>query len=228
MRLERLPEPAIALLQLAAVLGRSFPVRDLEALGPTFVKIGQALSTRPDLVAPEYLQALERIQDHVAPVPPEDIRVALEQALGVKAATVFPEFEPVPIGSASLAQVHRARLRDGRRVAVKVQRPGMDAAIRLDLEVLSGLAGTADALTETGRRMRFAGWIAEFRKILLLELDYRREAENLERFGERLAAYPHLYVPAPVWFRTGAAVGVFHLGLWFGAGLPWWKLLGWW
>jgi predicted unusual protein kinase regulating ubiquinone biosynthesis (AarF/ABC1/UbiB family) len=90
-------------------------------------------------------------------------------------------------------------LRDGREVAVKVQRPGMEAAIRLDLEVLSGLAGTADALTETGRRLHFAGWIAEFRKILLLELDYRREAENLERFREHLAAYPLLYVPAPAW-----------------------------
>jgi predicted unusual protein kinase regulating ubiquinone biosynthesis (AarF/ABC1/UbiB family) len=177
-------------------------VADLEALGPTFVKIGQALSTRPDMVPPAYLQALERIQDDVSPLPFSEIRPAVEEALGLKLGQAFAEFEETPLGGASLAQVHRARLRDGRPVAVKVQRPGIADGIRADLDALASLAGRADRWTDLGRRMRFSDWVHEFRKTLLAELDYRLEAENLERFGARLAGYPELTVPQPVWDYT--------------------------
>jgi predicted unusual protein kinase regulating ubiquinone biosynthesis (AarF/ABC1/UbiB family) len=177
-------------------------VADLEALGPTFVKIGQALSTRPDMVPPAYLAALERVQDDVAPLPFAEIRAAVEDALGLKLGQAFADFEETPLGCASLAQVHRARLRDGRPVAVKVQRPGIADGIHADLDALASLAGKADRWTDLGRRVRFADWVHEFRQALLAELDYRLEAENLERFGEHFENHPELFVPQPVWDYT--------------------------
>ena len=181
-------------------------VDDLEALGPTFVKVGQALSTRPDMVPAPYLVALERMQDDVAPVPFDEIRAVVEEALGVRLGKAFAQFEETPLGSASLAQVHRATLRDGRMVAVKVQRPGIVDVVRADLDALAALAGKADRMTDIGRRMRFSDWVHEFRRTLLAELDYRAEAENLERFGEHLRGYPELYVPAPLWDLTATRV----------------------
>ena len=177
-------------------------VDDLEAMGPAFVKIGQALSTRPDMVPPEYLAALERIQDDVAPLSIDVVRATVESELGVKLGSIFTTFDDAPLGSASLAQVHRATLRDGRQVAVKVQRPGIVESILLDLDALAGLADAADRWTDAGRRMHFADWVHEFRRALLAELDYRVEAENLERFHEHFAAYPELFVPRPLWDYT--------------------------
>lgn len=181
-------------------------VDDLEALGPAFIKIGQALSTRPDMVPAPYLAALERMQDNVAPEPFESIRPVIEDALGVRISKAFASFDEIPIGGASLAQVHRATLRDGRAVAVKVQRPGVAEAIRLDLDALGRLAGHADRMTDLGRRVRFSDWVHEFGKSLVAELDYRTEAENLVRFGDHFSTYPELFVPAPVWDLTRARV----------------------
>ncbi len=177
-------------------------VNDLEALGPTFIKIGQALSTRPDMVPPAYLAALERMQDDVAPLPFDVIHDAVEDALGVRISKVFDTFDETPLGSASLAQVHRATLRDGRQVAVKVQRPGIVDQIRDDLDSLARLAGGVDRVTDIGRRIRFADWVHEFRRTLLAELDYRIEAENLDRFDAHFAEYPTLFVPKPIWDLT--------------------------
>lgn len=177
-------------------------VTDLEALGPTFVKIGQALSTRPDMVPAPYLAALERMQDNVAPLTFETIRQVIEDELGVRPNKIFDVLEEKPLGCASLAQVHRATLRDGRVVAVKVQRPGITETIRNDLDALAGLAQKVDSYTDIGRRMRFADWVHEFRKTLLAELDYRVEAENLDRFNQHFADYPELFVPVPLWDLT--------------------------
>ncbi len=174
-------------------------VADLEALGPAFIKFGQALSTRPDLVPPAYLTALERTQDDVAPVPAEQIRAVIEAELGVRPGHLFESFDDVPLGSASLAQVHRATLRDGRAVAVKVQRPDIATIIHTDLDALAAIASRADAATKVGRRVHFADWVHEFRRALLLEMDYCCEAENLARFREHFREYPEIFVPAPLW-----------------------------
>lgn len=186
-------------------------VDDLEALGPTFIKLGQALSTRPDLVPAPYLAALARMQSHATPVEWDAIRTQVENALERPLAEVFAWFDPAPLGSASLAQVHRARLLDGRPVAVKVQRPGVADEVRQDLAVLESIASGVDHTTGLGQRVRFSDWAHEFRKALMGELDYTLEAANLERFSEHLADYPDLLIPRPVWPLTRTRVLVMDL-----------------
>ncbi|MGV7179909.1 ABC1 kinase family protein, partial [Xanthomonas axonopodis] len=174
-------------------------VSDLESLGPTFVKLGQMLSTRPDIVPPEFATALERMQENTSSVPVERIRQIIEEELGVSVNKAFSFFDPVPLGCASLAQVHRAALRDGTPVAIKVQKPEVAAQVRSDLDVLKSFATAADRLTGIGRRVRFADWLGEFGKTLRAELNYEDEAETLARFGKHLKPFPLLWVPQPVW-----------------------------
>ncbi|HZX79930.1 MAG TPA: AarF/UbiB family protein [Lysobacter sp.] len=181
-------------------------VDDLEALGPTFIKLGQALSTRPDMVPPDYMAALERMQDDVQQLPVATVREVIEKELGVGVNKVFAEFDETPLGAASLAQVHRAVLRDGREVAVKVQRPDAIASVRTDLESLRSIASKIDRGTDMGRRLKFGDWVNEFGRTLLAELDYRLEAENLQRFADNLDRYPQLVVPRPVWSLCGKRV----------------------
>lgn len=174
-------------------------VTDLESLGPTFVKLGQMLSTRPDMVPVEFATALERMQENVAPIPVERVYAIIEQELGASVGKLFSSFDPVPLGCASIAQVHRAQLHDGREVAVKVQKPEVAAQLRSDLEVLRSFALAADHLTQVGRRVRLRDWLNEFAKTLMQELDYQAEAENLHRFGQHLRPFKQLWVPQPIW-----------------------------
>jgi predicted unusual protein kinase regulating ubiquinone biosynthesis (AarF/ABC1/UbiB family) len=180
--------------------------RDLEALGPTFVKIGQALSTRPDFVPAPYIAALERMQDAVTTVDAGTMRDIIESELGVRIDKLFASFDDTPIGSASLSQVHAATLRDGRPVAVKVQRPEVAANLREDLDLLARLADTVGIVSDKPRRYGFSDWVGEFRKALSGELDFRREAENLETFARHMDAYPRIHVPQPVWDYSSARV----------------------
>ncbi|WP_305806141.1 AarF/UbiB family protein [Stenotrophomonas sp. YIM B06876] len=173
-------------------------VTDLEALGTTFVKLGQVLSTRPDMIPPEYVAALERMQEKVAPIPVERIRAIIEEDLGATVGKLFAVFDPEPLGCASIAQVHRAVLHDGREVAIKVQKPEVAAQLRSDLAVLRSFASAADHLTRVGRRVKLSDWLNEFSKTLRMELDYEAEAANLTRFGQHLKRYPELWIPQPL------------------------------
>ena len=179
---------------------------ELEAMGPTFIKLGQLLSTRSDLLPPVYLQALTRLQDKVEPLSFAPVEEVVTGELGARLSKAFQEFESTPVASASLGQVHRAMLRDGRTVAVKVQRPGIKNQIVDDMDVIEEIAQLVDDHTSAGRRYRFSEMVAEFRRSLLDELDYRREAANLKTLGEHLAQYDRIVVPAPVDDYTTATV----------------------
>lgn len=172
--------------------------RDLEALGPTFVKLGQVLSTRPDLLPAAYVEALTRLQDKVESFPFADVQRIVEDELGVRLSKAFATFEETPLAAASLGQVHRATLRGGRRVAVKVQRPNVAEQVGVDLEALDEIAHFLDKHTDAGRRFDLVGMVAEFREALLAELDYVREAGNLKLIGANLAEFEAIVVPQPV------------------------------
>jgi ubiquinone biosynthesis protein len=172
--------------------------RDLEALGPTFIKLGQLLSGRSDLLPGPYLEALARLQDRVEPFPFEEVEAIVSSELGVRISKAFLDFDPQPLAAASLGQVHRARLRDGRSVAVKVQRPNIRQTILEDLEAFAQIAAMADKHTEIGRQLAFQPMVEEFRKALLRELDYRREAVNLVTLANNLREYTRLVIPRPI------------------------------
>ena len=173
-------------------------VRELEEMGPTFVKLGQTLSTRGDLLPPEYIAALATLQDRVGPVPYEQIEQVLHEEFGREVSRVFLTFEPAPLASASLGQVHAATLPDGRKVAVKVQRPGIRARLADDLDVLDEVAGVLESLTEFAERYRFRGIVEDFRRTLMRELNYTTEAANLRALGVNLREFTDIFVPQPV------------------------------
>jgi ubiquinone biosynthesis protein len=172
--------------------------KDLEALGPTFIKLGQLLSNRGELIPPGYADALERLQDSVEPFTYAEVERIVTEELGVRISKAFEEFQVVPTASASLGQVHRARLRDGREVVVKVQRPNIRQRITEDLESFEEIARMLDKHTGMGERVDLSGMLAEFRKTIFEELDYRREANNLEQLGRSLASFERIVVPRPV------------------------------
>jgi ubiquinone biosynthesis protein len=170
---------------------------DLERLGPTFIKLGQLLSTRADLLPQPYLDGLARLQDSLAPFPYEVARDIVEDELGVRLSRVYDEFDETPIAAASLGQVHAAVLRGGRPVVVKVQRPGIRRQVFDDLEVLESLAERLEAHTHQGRLFAVTDLLAQFRRSMLDELDYRKEAANLVRLARIVADRDLLVVPAP-------------------------------
>ena len=173
-------------------------VEDLKAMGPTYIKLGQLLSTRPDLLPDEYLNALANLQDNVSPVPFEEVKVIIEEELGTRISKAFKVFEEKPLASASIGQVHRAELNSGRPVAVKIQRPGIVKQFMDDLETLDELTAMAVKHLEAAQTYAIDEVFAELRRILINELDYKKEAQNLKTLKKNLSQYQHLIIPAPV------------------------------
>jgi ubiquinone biosynthesis protein len=171
---------------------------DLEAMGPTYVKIGQVLAGRPDILPNTYRKALTRLQDKVKPFAYEEVeRIVLEE-LGVRISKAFSRFDIEPIAAASLGQVHRAALRDGRPVVVKVQRPNVRHQIAEDFDVLAEIASFMEDHTEAGRKYRFGAVLAEFRTAIQQELNYQLEAQNLIAVGKNLKDFKLILIPQPV------------------------------
>jgi ubiquinone biosynthesis protein len=171
----------------------------LEALGPIFVKFGQVLSTRRDLLAQDIADELAKLQDQVAPFPWVVALAEMEKAYGKPLASVFGSFDEVPIASASVAQVHFATLHDGREVAVKILRPGIAPVIDHDIALLKVLAGLLEKVSEDGRRLKVRQVVAEFDKYLHDELDLMREAANCSQLRRNFTKSEQLLVPEVHW-----------------------------
>ena len=174
----------------------------IESMGTTFIKLGQIASTRGDLLPPELIKELEKLQSHVAPFPAEVARSTIEESLGASIDEIFMIFDDEPVGSASIGQVHRAILQSGEDVAVKVQRPNIEGTVRTDLEILRHLAKLLEANLEWAKNYQVTDMIDEFSFALLNELDYTIEARNVERIGKTHANDPNVKIPNIFWDYT--------------------------
>jgi ubiquinone biosynthesis protein len=180
--------------------------RDIEALGPTFIKLGQLLSTRADLLPPTYVDALARLQDEIAPFPYSEVVAIVEEDLGVRLSKAFVEFEPTPLAAASLGQVHRAVLRSGREVAVKVQRPHVREQVRRDLDALEDLVPLLERVGSVSRSLDVPRVLDEFRRTVLRELDYQQEARHMTALAHQLRDFESIVVPLPIDDYTSSRV----------------------
>lgn len=200
-------QPTATATSVVAANARPLHLRlALEELGPTFVKLGQILSTRADLLPPEYLVELTKLQDSATPVAFEEIREALATELGRPIEDVFAQFDPVPLAAASIGQAHAATLWDETEVVVKVRRPGIVEQVNEDLEILKELAATASRHWNFADRYDLVGLVEEFSQTLRAELDYIREGHNAERFAANFAGDSHIHVPRVFWEMTTTRV----------------------
>jgi ubiquinone biosynthesis protein len=179
---------------------------DLEALGPTFIKLGQLLSTRADLLPAAYLQALARLQDDVAPFPFAEVERTVQEEIGVRLSKAFLAFDHEPIAAASLGQVHRAVLRGGREVALKVQRPEIRGRVLRDLDALDEAAALLHRFSAVTRNLDPVRVLEEFRRTMMAELDYREEARNMTTLAHQLRDYDRIVLPLPIEDFTTARV----------------------
>ena len=173
-------------------------VEDLKKMGPTYVKLGQLLSTRPDLLPPHFMEALATLQDDVEVVSYDIVEEIFKEEIGMRISKAFSSFDPQPMASASIGQVHKAVMHSGEVVAVKIQRPGIRKRFIEDLDTLISLSEKAESFSETARDYAVHNVIEELRYILLKELDYALEAQNLSMLKENLKEFDHLFIPSPI------------------------------
>jgi len=178
----------------------------MEELGATFIKLGQILSTRPDLLPPAYQTELTKLQDAAPPVPPEQVRELLTKELGRPPEETFLKFVPEPLAAASIGQVHAATLEDGTEVVVKVRRPGVVEQVEEDLQILQSLAATASRRWEIAEHYDLVALAEEFAETLRAELDYVHEGRNAERFAENFADDPEVHIPRIFWKTSTSRV----------------------
>ena len=176
--------------------------RALEDLGPIFIKFGQLLSTRPDLVPPDMLDDLNRLQDKVPPFDKEQFRELVEAGLGEKVETIFASYEREPLASASVAQVHGATLHSGEQVVIKIVRPGIERVIEQDVRLLMLLARLVERYSPDGRRLRPVDVVRDYRNTIYDELDLQREAANASQLRRNFLDSPLLYIPEIYWDYT--------------------------
>ncbi|MGF1589157.1 MAG: ABC1 kinase family protein [Pleurocapsa sp.] len=181
-------------------------VRNILELGPTFIKIGQALSTRADLIPIEYIQEFGQLQDRVPPFSSDLAIAVIETELGKPISTLFAEFNPTTLAAASLGQVHKARLHTGEDVVIKVQRPGLARLFNLDFEILHRLVRWLNRLLKSARKFNLEAIYREFFELLYLEIDYIHEGKNADRFRENFQNYQRVAVPQVYWQYTTSKI----------------------
>jgi ubiquinone biosynthesis protein len=192
-QLERLPAPVR--LRMA-----------LEKLGPTFIKLGQTLSSRPDILPADYLQELNKLQDAVQPVSATALQQQILEQLGAPASEIFADFSPQPVAAASIAQVHKAHLSDGTAVAVKVRRPGIEKVIATDLDILHGLASLIEKHGSLDQICSPVEIIREFQRTIYRELDFSKEGHTFERFRINFEGTQTVYIPKVFWELSNEAI----------------------
>ncbi len=178
----------------------------LEELGPTFIKLGQILSTRPDIVPSDVLDELQKLQDHIPAVPTDEIKAQIHRELGYPTEELFEDFEHTPLATASIAQVHRGTLKSGEKIVCKVRRPGIEAIIETDLDIMMGLAYLVEKHLPGGDLYNPVGLVREFRRTIHRELDFSREGRTTERFAANFADDEIVRIPKVFWDYTGQTV----------------------
>jgi predicted unusual protein kinase regulating ubiquinone biosynthesis (AarF/ABC1/UbiB family) len=179
---------------------------DLEKLGPSFVKIGQLLARRPDLLPVPYVEVLSHLQEHFDPLPLSKVEEVFEAETGIRLCNAFVKFDATPVKVSASGQTHHAVLREGQEVIVKIQRPGVKEQVLEDLEILDKVAQFCDSHTQSGKRFDFSGALDQIRKAMLAELDYRQEAHNLRALKTNLKDLEMIVLPVPIDFYSSASV----------------------